>query len=214
MKKILFTLLVAILPFGYANAQRGLVSAKKIYTKEQDFSLYEKAGAVPVVDGRVVFEATIPAEGKNKDELYKVIASWSAYRFAANTKNATWRDADFFCNLAWAQVTEAEKNEGHIRAQGAEEMVFSNKTLAKDYAHVFYMLDMQVENGAIKLKMHNIIFSYVGSQDATRTPAEEMITDKWGLNKKGKLARINGKFRLKTIDLFNEFVDELTAKTK
>lgn len=214
MKKILFILLATLMPMSYASAQSGLVSAKKIYTKESDFSKYEKAGAVPMVDGRVVFEASITANGKSKEELYKVISSWSAFRFAAGTKNATWRDANFFCNLDWAQVKEADKQEGHIQAQGAEEMVFSNKVLAKDYTHVFYLLDLQAENGKISLRMHNIIFSYVGSQNATRTPAEDMITDKWGLNKKGKLARINGKFRLKTIDLFNEFVDELTELTK
>lgn len=214
MKKILFTLLVAILTFGHADAQSGLISAKKIYSKQTDFSKYEKAGAVPMADGRVVFEATITTEGKSKDELYKILSSWSGYRFAAGTKNATWKDANFFCNLDWAQVTEADKQEGHIRAQGAEEMVFSNKPLAKDYSHVFYMLDMQAEDGKISLRMHNIIFAYVGSQVATRTPAEDMITDKYGLNKKGKLARINGKFRLKTIDLFDEFVDELTELAK
>lgn len=214
MKKILFTLLMTVIPFGFINAQNGLVSAKKLYTKQTDMTQYEKAGAVPVVDGRVIFESTIKASGKTREQLYKVLASWSAYRFAAGTRNATWRDPDFFCNLDWAQVTQAEKEQGHIRAQGAEEMVFSNKPLAKDYAHIFYLLDMQAEDGAITLRMHNIIFSYVGSQDATRTPAEDMITDKYGLNKKGKLARINGKFRLKTIDLFNEFVDELKENIK
>lgn len=214
MKKFIFTVLVLFLPFGAAIAQKGLVSARKLYTRQVDFACYERAGAVPVVDGRVVFAASIEAAGRSKEELYRVLASWTAFRFAAGTKNGNWREPDFFCNLDWAQVKEADREAHTIKAQGAEEMVFSNKALAKDYSHVFYLLDTEAKDGRIDIRMHNIIFSYVGSQNAERIPAEEMITDKWGLNRKGHLARINGKFRLKTIDLFNEFVDELTAAAR
>jgi hypothetical protein len=43
-----------------------------------------------------------------------------------------------------------------------------------------------------------------------KAPAEELITDKYSLNKKGtKLNRITGKFRRNTVERFESIIEEL-----
>ena len=65
-------------------------------------------------------------------------------------------------------------------------------------------------------KLHNLAFNVdQGDGVFDRVSAEEWITDKECLNKKGELRRIPGKFRIKTIDLVNELKREITeAATK
>ena len=207
-------MMVMVFALSQANAQSGLISAKKIYTKKSDMSEYLVPGIVPFVDGKVVFTRKIDADGKTKDQLYKVLASFAALRFEAGASRGEWREPNFFKNIEYAKVTEADKAAGLLKAQGAEEMIFSNKTLAKDYTHVYYRLTAQAEDGYINLTMDNIAYVYVGSQDTSRILAEDWITDKEAINKKGRLSRISGKFRVKTIDLFNELADEIAELTK
>ena len=214
MKKILFTMMIMVFPFCLASAQSGLISTKKLYTQKADMNEYAKAGAVPEVNGKVVFTKEIDAPGKSKDDLYTVLSSFTALRFSAGSARGEWREPDFFTNLDYAQVKEADKNAGRIVAQGAEEMVFSNKALAKDYTHVYYLFTAEVAAGKVKLTMNNIAYVYVGSQETERIPAEDWITDQEALNKKGQLRRISGKFRVKTIDLFNELANEIEELAK
>ena len=86
--------------------------------------------------------------------------------------------------------------------------------LLKDYTHVFYLFTAEAAAGKVKLTMNNIAFVYVGSQETERIPAEDWITDKEALNKKGELRRISGKFRVKTIDLFDELAKEIEELAK
>ncbi|MBQ9363799.1 MAG: DUF4468 domain-containing protein [Bacteroidaceae bacterium] len=214
MKKILFAMIIMAFPFCLVNAQSGLISTKKLYTQKADMNEYAKAGAVPEVNGKVVFTKEIETPGKSKDELYTVLSSFAALRFSAGSARGEWREPDFFTNLEYAQVKEADKDAGLIVAQGAEEMVFSNKALAKDYTHVYYLFTAEAAAGKVKLTMNNIAYVYVGSQETERIPAEDWITDQEALNKKGQLHRISGKFRVKTIDLFNELANEIEELAK
>lgn len=197
-----------------AQAQSGLISAKKIYTKKTDMSEYAMKGAVPEVNGKVVFTKQISAPGKSKEDLYKVLSSFAALRFEAGATRGEWREPNFFRNIEYAQVKEADKQAGKIVAQGAEEMIFSNKALSKDYTHVYYRFTAVAQDGKIDLTVDNIAYVYVGSQETERIPAEEWITDTEALNKKGQLRRISGKFRVKTIDLASELADEIEQMVK
>lgn len=207
-------MMIMAFPFCTTNAQSGLISTKKLYTQKADMSEYAKAGAVPEVNGKVVFTKEISAPGKSKEELYTVLSSFAALRFSAGSARGNWREPNFFSNLDYAQVKEADKEAGRIVAQGAEEMIFSNKALSKDYTHVFYQFTAEAAAGKIMLTMNNIAFVYVGSQESERIPAEDWITDKEALNKKGQLRRISGKFRVKTIDLFDELAKEIEELAK
>ena len=210
MKKFVFTMMLMVAPLCMVSAQSGLISTKKLYTKKADMSEYLVPGVVPIVDGKVVFTKEIAAEGQSKDELFRVLSSFASLRFEANAQRGDWREPNFFRNIDYAQVKEADKQAGRIVAQGAEEMIFSNRALAKDYTHAFYRFTAEASQGKIRVTVDNIAYVYVGSQETERIPAEDWITDKEAINKKGKLSRISGKFRVKTIDLFNEIVDEIT----
>ncbi len=214
MKKYIIAALIMALPLGMVQAQRGLISTKKLYTQKADMSEYAAKGAVPMVNGKVVFTKEIQAFARPKDYIYTQMASFASLRFEANTRRGDWKEPNFFKNIDFARVTKADKEEGVIVAQGAEEMIFSNRALSQDYTQVFYTLTMTISDGKVDLRMDNISFIYEGSSDKTRLTAEEWITDEEALNKKGALRRINGKFRVKTIDLFNELADEIEEMLK
>ena len=214
MKKYIITALIMVLPFGMVQAQRGLISTKKLYTQKADMSEYQAKGAVPEVDGKVVFTKDIEAFARPKDYIYSQVASFASLRFEPNTRRGEWREPNFFKNIDFARVTKADKEEGIIVAQGAEEMIFSNRALSQDYTQVFYNLTITIADGKVNLRMDNIAYVYEGSGNSSRLTAEEWITDKEALNKKGELRRINGKFRVKTIDLFDELAAEIAEKIK
>lgn len=214
MKKYIIAALIMVLPFGMVQAQRGLISTKKLYTQKADMSEYQAKGAVPEVDGKVVFTKDIEAFARTKDYIYSQVASFASLRFEPNTRRGEWREPNFFKNIDFARVTKADKEEGIIVAQGAEEMIFSNRALSQDYTQVFYNLTITIADGKVNLRMDNIAYVYEGSGNSSRLTAEEWITDKEALNKKGELRRINGKFRVKTIDLFDELAAEIAEKIK
>ena len=214
MKKYIIAALIMVLPFGMVQAQRGLISTKKLYTQKADMSEYQAKGAVPEVDGKVVFTKDIEAFARTKDYIYSQVASFASLRFEPNTRRGEWREPNFFKNIDFARVTKVDKEEGIIVAQGAEEMIFSNRALSQDYTQVFYNLTITIADGKVNLRMDNIAYVYEGSGNSSRLTAEEWITDKEALNKKGELRRINGKFRVKTIDLFDELAAEIAEKIK
>lgn len=210
MKKIIIAILAFSMPI-FINAQSsGLFSKKKI-RMQQDITAY-MAGAVPQVDDKVVFNATIDVPGKSKAQLYTAMAAWANLRFSANNARGEWTDADFFKNTEYSKIYNADKDGGIISCNGAEEMVFSSKALAKDYTYVYYNLHLKAEDGKVSFSMNNISYIYIGgSETPQRITAEEWITDAEAFNKKGELHRISGKFRVKTIDLQNELIKELTT---
>ena len=213
MKKIIIAIMAFSMPI-FINAQSsGLFSKKKIKT-EQDITAY-LAGAVPTENEKVVFDATIDAPGKSKADIMTLMTAWANLRFTANNARGEWTDKDFFKNNEYAQISSVDKSSCSIVCRGAEDMIFSNKALAKDYTEIYYRLDLTAKDGSISFKMSNIAYVYVGGSDAPqRVTAEEWITDAEAINKKGELRRISGKFRVKTIDLKNELIRELSEAVK
>lgn len=209
MKKILIALLAISMPI-FVNAQSSGIFGKKKIRMQQDISAYMQ-GAVPEVDGKVVFTTKIAAPGKSKAELYAALASWANLRYTPNQSRGEWTDANYFCNTEYAKVAEADKNAGSLTCNGAEEMVFSNKVLAKDYTLAYYIVRLKAEEGSVTFTMSNISYLYEGGvEHAQRVTAENWIVDSQAFNKKGELARISGKFRVKTIDLKDELIKEIT----
>ena len=85
------------------------------------------------------------------------------------------------------------------------------KPLAKNYTQAFYLLDLNVSDGKVEFSLNTLSFNVdQGEGEFLRMNAEEWITDAKCLNKKGALKRMNGKFRIKTIDLVNELKKEIS----
>ena len=212
MKKVMLALLVATVPMIMQAQSTGLFGRKGIKAQKADISAYSAKGAIPEVNGKVVFSDIITAPGKSKDEIFSRLAQWVSLRYEPNSTMSDWREPEFFANIEYAKVKTADKQSGKIECQGAEELIFSIKPLAKNYTQAFYLLDLQVSDGKVEFNLNTLSFNVdQGEGQFVRMTAEEWITDKECLNKKGELRRIPGKFRIKTIDLVTELKKEIAA---
>ena len=210
MKKII-TLLALVLPLSTATVMaQGLFSKKEYDGGRQDRSVYMQ-GAVPEFNGKVVFNKHIEAAGKSKSDLYKKMLQWASFRFNPETEYGKWPNADYFKNTEYARVLKAEEENGLLKIQGNEDMIFTNKALAKDMAVASYILTLTCTDGGIDVEMSNISYTYSLSDTPERIEAEDWITDKEAFNKKGQLSKGSGKFRVKTIDLKDRLFEEIEA---
>ena len=210
MKKII-TLLALVLPLSTATVMaQGLFSKKEYDGGRQDRSVYMQ-GAVPEFNGKVVFNKHIEATGKSKGDLYKKMLQWASFRFNPETEYGKWPNADYFKNTEYARVLKAEAENGLLKIQGNEDMIFTNKALAKDMAIASYILTLNCTDGGIDVEMSNISYTYSLSDTPERIEAEDWITDKEAFNKKGQLSKGSGKFRVKTIDLKDRLFEEIEA---
>ncbi len=161
------------------------------------------AGAVPEVNGKVLFETTIKAPGKTKAQIYDIVAT----ELKKMTKEANQLEQSRI-------ISEDPEGHGQIAGSYQEWLVFKNKPLVLDRTRLFYNLLATISDGELNLKMTRIYYLYEEERDAVTYQAEEWITDRYGLNKKQtKLSRVSGKFRRKTIDrkdyIFNRFTQLL-----
>ena len=211
MKKIIIALFAVALPFVVQAQSEGLFGRKTPKGAKADLSAYAAKGAVPEENGKVVFKDVIMASGQTKSDIFTKVAQWASLRYEPNSAMGVYTDANFFKNLEYAKVKTADKQNGTIQCQGAEEMVFSSKPLAKNYTQAFYLLDLKVEDGKVEFNLHTISYTVdMGEGKFTRVNAEEWITDKESLNKKGQLMRIPRNYRVKTIDLVTELKKEIS----
>ena len=116
--------------------------------------------------------------------------------------------------LTEAEKLKAEEENGLLKIQGNEDMIFTNKALAKDMAVASYILTLNCTDGGIDVEMSNISYTYSLSDTPERIEAEDWITDKEAFNKKGQLSKGSGKFRVKTIDLKDRLFEEIEAAAK
>ena len=211
MKKIIIAILAVALPMMMQAQSEGLISRKAPKGKA-DMSVYTAKGAIPEEAGKVVFKDVIAAPGKSKEDIFNKVAQWASHRYEPNTMMGDdYRDANFFKNIEFSKVKEANKQSGKIECQGAEELIFSVKPLAKNYTQAFYLLDLSISDGKVEFMLHTLSFNVdQGEGEFIRMTAEDWITDKECLNKKGDLRRINGKFRVKTIDMVNQLKKEIS----
>ncbi len=200
-------LVVALLPLCMADAQ-GLFSNKEYAGGRQPRETYMQ-GAVPEVDGKVVFSKTFDTNGMSKFDVYMKLTQWATFRYNPSTERGKWNDADYFKNTEFARVLEASAEKGILKIQGNEEMVFTNKTLAKDTAIASYILMLTIEDGKVSAELRNISYTYSLTDTPQRIEAEDWITDKEAITKNNKLNRGSGKFRVKTIDLKDELFKEI-----
>lgn len=162
------------------------------------------AGAVPEVDGKVVFSTTIKAPGKTKEQIYKIILG----EFYNMTKEPN--------QFEQSRIVLADSiSHNQVVGNFQEWLVFKNKPLILDRTRFFYHLIADINDGEATIKMTRIYYLYDEERIPTTFKAEEWINDRYGLNnKKTKTSRVSGKFRIKTIDrkdyIFNKLETLLT----
>lgn len=156
------------------------------------------AGAVPLVDGHVVFRTSITAEGKSAKQLYDIALDYMTKMAKEKNQNEQSR------------IVIADSAKHIVAGSYNEWLVFKSSALVLDRTRFIYNLIVNCFDGRADINLTRISYLYEEERDPQRYAAEEWITDESGLNKKKtKLARISGKFRKKTIDrkdyLFGKF---------
>ncbi len=197
MKKLL-TLLLACATLSTSIAQ---ITAPVIEEKPETDIKY-MVGAVTEVGGKVVLSRTVevPA-GLTQQEVMNRVDAWLI---------RCTKDERMHFNQRLPQTADNELLHSY-----SLELTFSKSFLAHDFAEMSYVLAVRYEGGQIILEMSHINYKYTEGNQLNKYTAEEMITDKYALNKKkDKLVFGFKKFRIKTIDLLDELQVSLQNEFK
>ena len=152
---------------------------------------------IPVVNGKVTFEETIPAVGYTAEEVEKIMNDWTKERFVKPTVISVKR---FNSETPATTILKSE-----------EYITFKSTAFVLERARIYYFLTLTANEGSCTFNMSRITYWYDDEDDngGLRMKAEEWITDDNAINKKGKLKAFEGKFRRKTIELKETLTKEL-----
>ena len=202
MKQLFFTLLLLVPMTLWAQDniwERPEVDeqAEAAKVKENQNAKYLK-GAVPEVDGKVVFSKHIDAPGKSAAQIYDILHK---YLLKMTTEKNQLENSKLI-------IEDPQKHE--LAASYGEWLVFKSTAIVLDRTRFYYVIKALCKNGGVDVTMSHIRYLYEEERKPQRLTAEEWITDKEAVNKKNtKLYPGSGKFRRKTIDrknyLFNKF---------
>lgn len=153
-----------------------------------------QAGAVPLVDGKVVFTHQIAAPGLSQGQIYDKLHNWAGLHF----------------NTEQNRIAYTAREKGSMALTGDKNLVFSSTALGLDQSQMVYRVIIQSEDNACQVQVSNIRYIYNVSyqKEPERFVAEEIITDKAAISK-NKLNRLNGKFRKATIDHVDELFTQM-----
>ena len=140
-----------------------------LHAQKRDDSKY-LAGAVPEVDGKVVFSKEFSIPGMSQDEIFERMQKWMQIRLKRN-QNETSR------------IVFTDKEKGQIIGIGEEWIVFQSTALALDRTRVQYQLGAFCQPEACELRIEKIRYTYGEGRDQEKYMAEEWITDEYALNK-------------------------------
>lgn len=201
MKKIIFLAALLCLPLC-------LMAGKKDYYKDPKYLL----GAVPEVDGIVTFQKDFSVTDKNEQQIYDILLAYINNPLIANAIQSK--------NQQYTRIISEEKGSGTIVARIEEYMTFNKTFFELDRTRFRYLLNASVKGQKVSLTITQITYYYNEDMDGKRGEnykAEEWITDKLAVNKKGtKLYPRSGKFRKMTVDrvqeIFQGFMDAFSTK--
>lgn len=189
MKKYLIAILLA-LPLA-VSAQDNTWERIEVepVEKENPDAKYLAENAVPLVDGKVVFQTVIKAPGKSADQIYDILLK---------QLEKMVQEPNQIENSVVA-LQDLDKHE--LAAVFHEWLVFKNSALALDRTQFNFQLHVLCSDGQADVSMARMSYDYDLDRKPTHYTAEEWITDKYAVNKKHtKLYPISAKFRRKTID--------------
>lgn len=161
------------------------------------------AGAVPVVDGKVTFSATLDAPGKPAGEIYSILRKYMLRM--TREKN----QFDTSCLVMQDSV-------GHTLAGSYQEwLVFKSTGLSLDRTRLKYTMIARCSDGKADVTISRISYLYEEERNPMKYTAEEWITDENALRKnKQKLLPVSGKFRRKTVDRTNYLFNKMQTLLK
>lgn len=199
MKKFIIAMMVALPMAATAQNTWEMPEEEEMAEKTVKVNPDAKylAGAVPTVDGKVVFSTTVNAPGKSANEIYSILKKY----MLRMTKEK---------NQFETSSLSIQDSVNHMLAGVYQEwLVFKSSGLSLDRTRFKYTLIAQCEDGKADITISRISYLYEEERNPQKYTAEEWITDENALRKnKQKLLPISGKFRRKTVDrkdyLFNK----------
>ena len=205
MKKLLIAIFMLMPMLATAQDNTWERIEQEPVEKENPDAKYLVKGIVPEVDGKVCFEANIKAPGKSAEEIYRILLQ----QMEKMVKEPN--------QIANSIVAVKDSVNHELGAVFHEWLVFKNVALSLDRTQMNFQLLVTCKDGEADVKMTRITYDYDTARKPQHYSAEEWITDKYAVNKKGtKLYPISGKFRRKTIDrkdfIFNKFESLLNEK--
>ena len=168
-------------------------------------------GAVPEVNGIVTFQKNFSVTDKNEQQIYDVMLAY--------IKNSLIGNAIQFPKSEHTRIISEEKENSTIVARIDEYMTFHKMFFSLDRTRFRYLLSASVKGQKVSLIITQISYYYnedMDGKNGVHYRAEEWITDKAAVNKKGTgLYPRSSKFRCMTIDrvqtIFNGFMDVFSA---
>jgi colicin import membrane protein len=159
-------------------------------------------GAVPEIDGKVVFSKTIEAPGKSAAQIYTILHDYMVKMTKAS-------------NQINSRVVVEDSVNHELGASFEEWLVFKKSALQLDKTRLYFVLEAKCENGKADVTMRRIHYLYDENRKPERFKAEGWITDDYAVNKKNtKLFPGSGKFRRKTIDRKDFIFDKFESLLK
>lgn len=161
-------------------------------------------GAIPTNEnGKIEFTMQTDANGKSAKQIYDLV-----YNYFSNLT----QDKN---NIA-SRVALVNPKENIIANTMDEWLVFSQSFLSLDRTEFRYLLVAQIADNALTVTLSKIIYNYEeGRSTGFKEPAENVISDRYALNKKKNgLARIFGKFRKGTVDRKDQIFSDIKALVK
>ena len=180
MKKIMF--LTAMLIATAAFAQKNNIEKKY------------GAGAVPVKEGKVVFEEGFQLTGKSKSQIYNSLLAFA--KELTKEENA----------LPQCRISTDDEANGLLAVNMEEWMYFKRTSWVTNRTRFYYQILFQIKDGEYTVTLRNMRYLYDEEHNGgINYSAEEWITDDKAIVKKGtKLSKYSGKFRTFTIDRKDE----------
>ena len=152
------------------------------------------AGAVPEVDGKVIFSRQYRIPGMSQDEIHARLLRWMTQRLKDNGNDS--------------RVLYSNPERGQLVGTGDEWIVFTSNALSLDRTRILYQLTAITRPEQCDFRIEKIRFVYREGEE--RYTAEEWITDKYALNKsKTKLIRGLAKWRRKTVDFMDQYFQQV-----
>ena len=147
-------------------------------------------GAVPIVDGKVMWLLEVDVPGKSAQEIYDIM--YKCLDDLTKSEN----------QLEGSCIALVNRQEHTIVASVREWLTFTSNFLSIDRAKFQFTLIAECTDGHMKMTLDRITYRY--DETANKTvyySAEEWITDDVAVNKKNtRLYPGTSKFRRKTID--------------
>lgn len=194
-------------PVAGTATGKAVASRPALDPNSEDYK-YLKPGAMPEVDGKIVFTLDLDAPSLTAQQIYD--------RVYAALDTIAAQECQIQDERTKSGIVLVNRKEHSVVAQYHEWLTFKKNFVVLDRTRFNYTVMANCTDGHLHLTLERMSFLYEeGRSTSLRTSAEDWISDKAGVNKKGtKLLPGSAKFRRATINRKDELFELITRMVK